>query len=639
MPKITRKDTPPGKRTVIKARTRAQKDGQPQAVLKWWVEKEERKRSAMMLTTAVFLKETQSYRYRQAAIFARLYGNQSLFNFVGNNISQLDKQQGLPFDRPTRNVVSSIVDTLVSRITQNRPTPVFLTDGGDYKERNLAKKLNTFIRGELYQTKAYDRAEMCFRDGLVQGTGVLKVYETAEHKIAIDRVLLTEILIDPNEAKDGCPRQLYQLRLIDRDVLLDAFPDEKDKITLASQALPDNSGDSSKTVSDLVMVVEGWHLPSGKDAGDGWHSISCSEGELYGEEWTKGKFPFVFFHYQPRQLGFWAQGVAERQMGTQLDINSILYQISRSIKLVGVPRVFQEAGSKVLNTSWNNDVGAIIKYSGTKPDIEVHPCVPPEMYQQIESLTAGAFQQEGVSQLQAASQKPAGLNSGEAIRSYDDISTDRFAYTSRQWSNLFQDLSYQIIDLATEIAQEQGSYQSVFPDKRKGTVAVDLPDIELLKNPFVIQCYEMSSLPRDPAGRLQKITEMVQAGMITLREGRRLLDFQDLDQIETLENAAEERIFQVLDMIVEEGKYTPPDTFTDLALAEKIVVQYINLYAQFKLEEAKMQKLRDFFVQIQALKQAAQPPAAPQGAPQPQAVPQAPAQSPLIPNAPGAQAA
>jgi hypothetical protein len=190
------------------------------------------------------------------------------------------------------------------------------------------------------------------------------------------------------------------------------------------------------------------------------------------------------------------------------------------------------------------------------------------------------------------------------------------------------------MDTAMEICEEQGSYQSVYPDRKKGTQGIDLPDCSLLKNPFVVQCYEMSSLPKDPAGRLQKITEMVQAGMIDMQEGRRLLDFPDLEQAETLANAAKERILQLLDAIVEDGKYVPPDPFTDLVQAETITVQYINLYAQFKLEEYKMDKLRDFWTQIQTLKQAAMPPAAPPQAPQPQAVPQAPAQSPLLPNAP-----
>jgi len=122
-----------------------------------------------------------------------------------------------------------------------------------------------------------------------------------------------------------------------------------------------------------------------------------------------------------------------------------------------------------------------------------------------------------------------------------------------------------------------------------------------------------------------------------------MLDYPDLEQIEKLANAGEERIFSILDDIIDTGKYTPPDPFIDLALAEDLTTKYINLYAPANLEESKMQKLRDFFNQIQAIKQAAMPPpvaqpvATPQGAPAPQAVPQAPPESPLLPNAPGGQ--
>ena len=56
-----------------------------------------------------------------------------------------------------------------------------------------------------------------------------------------------------------------------------------------------------------------------------------------------------------------------------------------------------------------------------------------------------------VSAMQATSQRPSGLNSGEAIRSYDDISTDRFANLARKYDDLFIDLAYQIIDAAREI--------------------------------------------------------------------------------------------------------------------------------------------------------------------------------------------
>lgn len=622
--------SPPNKITV---KTREKKDAK--SIFQWWKAKNDKDLCDQVISTASYLKENQSYRYRQAAIYARLYGNMSLFNFIGSNMNKMDQNQGLPSDRPTFNLIQSCVDTLVSRISQSRPAPVFLTDNSDYKERNLAKKLNNFVLGEFYQTRAYDKAATMLRDALVEGTGVLKVYETQDNKVGLDRVLLTELLIDPSESIYGEPRQMFQLKLVDRAVLDEMCPGNSSLVKIAENAFPDNSIDSSKSVSDLVMVVEAWHLKSGKDAKDGKHVIACSSGILTKESYDKDKFPFVFLNFSDRLMGFWAQGLAEQLMGTQVEINSLLSTISRAIKLVGVPRVFIEQGSKVVSSHNNNDVGVIINYRGVKPIYEVAPCVPQELYSQLQRLIDYGYQQSGVSALAASSQKPAGLNSGEAIRSYDDISTDRQAALARRYDNAFIDLAYLITDKAKDIAERDGKYQTVYPNKN-GTKQIDLPKADLIKDPFVIQCFNMSSLPKDPAGRLSKVTEMVQAGMITLKEGRRLLDYPDLDQVEKLANASEERIYQILDEIVENGTYTPPDPFMDLMLAEELSSQYYNLYSSAKLEPERSQMIRDFFTQVGALKQAAMPPAMPAQGAAPQAVPAAPAVSPLLPNAPAA---
>lgn len=626
--------TPSKAKTSVTFKTKP--DMQNMILSPWWNEDKPDKAAAMMLTTAAYLKESQGYRYRQAATYARLYGNQSLYSFAGTNISKMDQTYGLPQERPTFNLIQSVTDTLVSRISQSRPQPVFLTDNGDYRQRNLSKKLNNFILGEFYQTKAYELGAIALRDALVEGTGVIHVYETPDKKVGLERVLLTELLIDPNEAMYGEPRQLYRIKLVDRDVLISNFPAFRKKLEIAAKAFPDNSADSSKSVSDLVMVVEGWHLRSGKDMKDGRHTIACSAGYLVDEQFDKDRFPFSFLHYSPRLLGFWAQGVAEQLMGTQMELNSILFTISRAIKLVGVPRVFQEEGSKVTSAAHNNEIGVIVKYRGTKPTYEVAPCNAPELYAERDKLIQYGYQQSGVSALQASSQKPQGLDSGEAIRTYDDISTDRFASLSRRYDNLFVDLTYQIIDLAKDICERDDAYSTVYPNKN-GTKEIDLKKADLIQDQFVVQCFTQSSLPKDPAGRLQKVTEMVQSGMITLQEGRRLLDYPDLEQIEKLANASEERIFQILDDIIEFGKYTPPDPFMDLNLATTLTTQYINLYASAKLEESKAQKLRDFFTAVQTIKAAAMPPPMPgaaPGAPQPQANPQAPPTSPLVPNSP-----
>lgn len=621
------------KRETISVKTKPQ--GQIAQAHSWWRAGSKDERAMQVLETASYLKTEQQYRYRQASVQARMYGNMPIGNAVGTSFSRLSQTNvnNLPVDRPTMNVIQSCVDTLVSRISQSRPRPLFLTDNGDYKQRKLAKQMNEFIAGELYTTKMYEITPLILRDAAILGTGCVKIFEQ-DGKNAVERTLITELMVDINDAFYGMPRSLYQLKLVNRDVLVELFPEYKSKVAMAEQAFPDDSGESSKSTTDQVMVVEAWHLPSGPEAGDGKHIISCTAGSLVDEEYDCDSFPFVFMHYSPRLVGFWAQGLAEQLAGTQIEINKLMVTISQSISLVGVPRVFVEDGSKVVKAHLNNQIGSIITYRGTKPEYVVAPSVHPELYQQLQRLIDYAYQQSGISALAATSQKPAGLNSGEAIRNYDDLQSDRFATLNKHYDKFFTEVAYKLLDGAIDIAEETGKYQTIYPNK-DGSKEINLPEIAKLDNPYVIQCFDSSSLPKDPSGRLQKVTEMMQSGIIDPQEGRRLLDFPDLEQVDKLATAAEERIYKQLDGIVEDGKYEPPDPYTDIMMGKKIVAQYYNLYAAAKLEESRLELLRNWQSQLLTLEQAAMPPQIPMGpGGQPMAVPQQRPTSDTLPIAP-----
>jgi len=637
--KIT-KGRPPADKIKMKTRNSLDGTGGRGILAEWWKAKNDDQLAQELCGTASYLKTNQTYRMRQLAVDIRMYCGLSVYSYAGSNASKMDRTRTLPDDRPTFNMIQVAIDTLVSRICQSKPAPKFLTDGADYKERHLAQELNQFVLGEFYQTRAYTKAKKMFRDGLAMGGSSLKVYEGDEDKVAVDRVLQTDLFVDENDSLNGEPQQLIQLKLVDRDKLISGNPKHKSIIANAPQSYPDNAPETGRTTADQVMVVEGWRLPSGDKDSPGYipgrHTIATVNGVIFDEEWHKSKFPFVFFNYSDPFLGFWGQGIATQLFGTQMALNRILYTIARAITLVGVPRVFIEQSSKVVKAHNNNEVGVMVTYSGTKPSYEVAPCNAPELYAERDKLIGYGLKQVGISDMQATGQKPQGLDSGEAIRSFDDVNSDRFAETSEKYEQIFIDLAYLITDTAMDIAKRTGKYQTVYPNK-DGTKEIDLPDMKLLKDPFVIQCFNESSLPRTPAGRMATVTEQVQAGMLTIKEGRRLLRFPDLEQDEKLANASEERIFKILDQIVEKGEYTMPDIYMDLDLATTLVVQYYNLYAAAKLEDEKKDLLETFFRQVQALKQAAIPPPMP-AQPVPQANPQPAPTSPLVPNSPNQQA-
>lgn len=605
----------------------------------WWKAPDD-KLAMQLCGTASYLKQNQDYRMRQLAVDVRMYCGLSVYSYAGSSVQAFDRTKTLPNDKPTFNLIQSATDTLVSRLCQAEPAPKFLTDGADYHQRHTAQELNRFTLGEFNQTKLYQKAPKVLRDAIVTGTGLAKVYRSDDDRVCIDRVMSADLFVDENDSLNGEPQQLIQLKLVDRAKLTarGLTASEREVIERTPKSYPDESAQGAQTVADQVMVVEGWKLASGDDPeaegyACGRHTIATVSGVIFDEEWHKTRFPFACVKYSDPFLGYWGQGLATQLFGTQMSINRISYTISRAIKLVGVPRIFQEASSKVVSSHHNDQVGSIVKYTGTKPEYVVAPCNAPELYKERDAQIQYGFQQCGVSAMQATAQKPGGLDSGEAIRSYDDINSDRFALLSKKYDQFFIDVAYLVTDVAMDITKETGKYQTVYPNK-DGTQEIDLPKMDLLKNPFIIQCFNESSLPRTPAGRMATVTEQVQSGMLTIKEGRRLLRVPDLEQNERLDNSSEERIFQVLDKIVESGKYTMPDTFMDLQLATELTVKYINLYLAAGLEEKKAELLRKFFRQTRTIITGAQPTAPQPAAAAPTGVPAPPPVSPILPNAP-----
>src|ERR1019366_618992 len=128
------------KEIVVKTKAKSKVNEANQSY-KWWLAQTDDELCAQLLSTTAYLKKTSQIRIRQASIYTRLFSGKPLYNALAN-VGTLDNSQQLPIGRPTANVCYSNVDTLVSRITQDRPKPTFLTDNGHYKERHLATQMN-----------------------------------------------------------------------------------------------------------------------------------------------------------------------------------------------------------------------------------------------------------------------------------------------------------------------------------------------------------------------------------------------------------------------------------------------------------------------------------------------------------------
>jgi hypothetical protein len=269
----------------------------------------------------------------------------------------------------------------------------------------------------------------------------------------------------------------------------------------------------------------------------------------------------------------------------------------------------------------------------------VPPAVPVEFYQQLVNLKQSAFEQVGVSMLSAASQKPAGLNSGRALREYNDIESDRFTRIGHAYERMYLQLARLSVDCAKEIFEQEGEFSVRVPGS-KFLETIDWKDIDLTEDEYYLKMFPVSSLPNDPAGRLQTVQEYAQAGYIDQQTAQKLLDFPDLEQVENLSSAMEDWLVSTLEKIVENGEFTPPEPemVINYALSKKMTIQYIADAHNNKVEEEKIAMLRQFSDELDRLNQKGQMAALPAPGMTPPAAPEATPTSDLIPNMAGGAA-
>lgn len=605
---------------------------------RWWILPKNTQMAQGICSVVNTLAQADSKRQTQYQISARLYGNVNLMGINGLSFAKLQSAQANTKDKITYNVIQSGIDTIVAKLCKNKPKPLFLTSGGDWKMHKRSESLSKFADGIFYENKAYALGREELRDAAVIGDGFVKVYRTRSKKkprVRFMRVLCSELYVDQMEAFYGRPRQMYHVVNVDRAVLLEQFPDKKDIILNMERARADLTG-AYLSVSDQVTICEAWHLPSGDDATDGLRVIATEEDVLEVEKWDKDYFPFARLPWTSRLYGYWSQSGSEQIQNIQLEINKILWVIQRSYHMAGTFKILMEHGSKIVKEHFTNEIGTIVAYTGIEPKYVVPPIVPPEIYSHLANLEQKAFNALGVSQLSAAGLKPQGLDAAVALREYQDIESERFTVLGQQYEDFYLDLIKLAVEEVKEIYEEHGSYQVNLPG-RKFLETIDWKDVKLKDDEYIMKIFPVSSLPSDPSGRLQTIAEYMQAGMLTPRGGRRLLDFPDLEQAERMANAQEDWIHEVCEKVIEDNTPYTVEPEDDLALFKELILQYIAFAKGLNVDEAKLDTLRDINQQVTRLITAAAPPQlpAPPGGP-PTANPEPVPTSALVPQTPQA---
>lgn len=541
--------------------------------------------------------------------------------------------------RYTINVIEMCIETVKSRMVANTIRPTCVTDGGDWEMQERGEAMTTFLDGALYGSKFRGALGRWITDTLVFGTGVLKVYEE-RGSIGCGRVIKPNVLVDDIDGIDQKPRQAYEWAVMARDRAVALFGDTPEKIAAIRKAPLAQRGTRDAVVADVIMLYEGWHLPSPSDYdgadSPGKHVIACEGIALVSEPWDVEAFPLIFLRWRDALVGMFGTGICHQLTHIQIEINRSMSAIQQKMS-AGAFKIFVEASSQVITAQLNRELGGIVKYHGNPPQFVCPETVSPNEMAYIQMLVDRALQQVGVSPMATSGVKPDGLDSKVALREFREQVDARFADFENRLEDAVKEVAGAYLRLAKSIHERMAKEGKEGGPRGFSTVAVssaglkriNWDQVHMEEDEYVVEIFAESGLPKEPSARLQSIQEMLQANLMTPDEGRRSLGNADMKADMDLENAQRSLCLKQFSSLLH-GKPVTPDPVQDLAMLQKVLSQGYALASVKDVPETRLQMMRETLSLVSTMVAMNTPPPAP-GPGGPMATPAPLPTSPMLP--------
>lgn len=561
---------------------------------RWWRE-DEKTCHTVLFGQLDRLRRLNSGRRRQDVYFACLYDDAEFATLVRGSqaIGEFTPQT------MTTNIVKRQIDAFVARHTKNRPVPMALSNGGTYSEQRRAKSLSKVFDGLLDQVGYWDARPLLRRDGGVFGSGFALNHRIGG-KLFHDRAYPWEFLVDPREAMYGKPQTLVLLRYIDRLVMMERHPKYADLLLESEDGQQLDAWNIGwDETCDLILVAEAWHLPSGettdKDAKGGMHAICVSNATLDLREYKRDYFPITKWDFYPPILGWRGEGMAKQLAGLQYEVNAIGLRL-------------QEQGYMAGTFVWTPpDVGFEPEMIDNGVFTHIESAVRPEFFNpspwhpgilDYYMNLRGRFPAEEtrLSEMATRGELPAGLESGRAIRSWNQLDDQAFLPQARSDESVTIDTAWQFFDLLEEIHEEgvdiddggepKASYVISVEKREHGQTLLEDADwskVRLDKDKFKLKVFPTSLLTGTPAEQIEQADDLAKRGLLSLDEVYALVDIPDVQRVLNLRGAPRRAIEKILEKILAAEDpaevYVQPEPAMNLELCRALALMtYLDAF-------------------------------------------------------------
>lgn len=421
------------------------------------------------------------------------------------------------------NVIASCIETLCSKIASQKVRPFFNTVNGTFKEMQIAKQAQVFF-DMLYEENNVNKIITdAFRNACVFDKGIIKISDDG-----ITNRLPWNVFFDPREVTYN-------------------------QITYVAEKLPKTPGRilelkyGIKADRNLDYTVYEYY-----DVMEHIKAVYVQElNKVVTHEYKPNIIPYLEIHYTNPVKGDTSQSVVDQLYGIQTQIDELLAVMKDSIAVNPGMTLLVPRSSNIKTNMLSNRTGQIIQYDPipgqtTSPvTYATNDIISPQFVQLLDKLKNDAYEIVGISQLSATSQKPAGLNSGIALNTMEDIESSRFETQLNSVVRLYVDVAKACLDIFPPDID-------ILPDDLN-RANIKWKDIVEARNNMKIQFSAAESLSKDPSEKLKQLVALSQAGVIPQSHIATLMELPDLQSGYNLANNAFNSVYTFIDNVLVSG--------------------------------------------------------------------------------------
>jgi len=493
------------------------------------------------------------------------------------------------------NIIKSAVDTVTSKLSQARVRPFFDAVKGDYETIKAARSAQIFFDQFFDTQKIYERAPETAKGSMLFDGGHFWI---DEENMTINPLPHWELYVNPYEVNAVGVRNVTVGMVFKRNYPLSVVKAQFPKV----KALDKYSLSARDAVCEYIVLYD---LTNKRK----W--FVCNKEIIFCKAIEYDRLPVTSIWWSKPVLGWSTTCLADDLYTIQVTIDEIQLRIDQALKQSPFNTIFVPAGSEIKATMLSNEASIVVPYmegpNGGQPVVSTPAPISPMYSQMLDSYIAKAYELAGISQLSAQSKKPAGVTSGVAFQTLEDVESERF-------NLIVQDYIHQFVELAELCVEVFPPDADVLPDTMD-RAKIKWRDIKKQRDLFRVQFSAGSALSKDPATKIQQIQQLQSLGINLQPILPQLLELPDLETAYSATTASYDYVQTVIQRAAETGKVD----FVAVVNMEMLFSETVRWMLRLSADEANKSYIENLNKLLETVLQAQNEATAP--APMPQMPP------------------